>query len=711
MRRASIAFYPPLAPGAYLRRAGGPLPYPLGHQDCVLFSRGRHAIWQAAHALGIGTGDAVLAPAWHHGAEIEALSRIGARVVFYEPGEALAPDPDELERLVDEHTRALFLTHYLGFPQDGSFWRAWCDERRLLLLEDAAHASLARHNGQPAGSHGHAAMWCLFKSYPLPDGAALRLEGTAPRSERRAALGLSELARGHAHWLLQHAHDVAALVGGGADDDGEFDLAAEIALGCPSAAPLGATAFLLPRVADPSAAQRRRANYALLLDELREQVPEPFGVLPAGAVPLGLPIACADKRATMDRLNERGVEGVDFWCEPHPLLPGDGFGPSNRRRDSTVLLPVHQELRPPELERIAAAARRPRRFRRDSELRIQMHDSIPGLYEEWSQLALASRNVFATPEWASVWCAHFLHDRPPQLIALRDSAGRCVAILPLYTLIERPLRVLRVVGNGPGEDLGPVCDPEDRARVARALPRVLAELGAHALLADHVRAGWSALTGARVLRTEDSPVARFEGTDWEGFMRGRSRRLRKELRRHERQLQDRHGLDCRLGGGDPEQLPAELSTFVSLHRARWADEPSRFLRHLAFHRDFALLACERGWLRLWTLIADGRAVSAAYGFRYAGVEFDYQGGRDPDWRGPAAGTVLQGRQMRAAVEDGVSEYRLGRGGAWYKRRFATHDSGLETLMLSRGAAASAVAAAGAALPDSLSGLVKRRLAA
>ncbi|MEA2483253.1 MAG: perosamine synthetase, partial [Thermoleophilaceae bacterium] len=78
----SIYFYPPLSPAVYLRSPAHDLPYPLG--ECSLFARGRHAIRQAVHALGLRAGDRVLAPAWHHGAEIEALHRAGLQVDFYE---------------------------------------------------------------------------------------------------------------------------------------------------------------------------------------------------------------------------------------------------------------------------------------------------------------------------------------------------------------------------------------------------------------------------------------------------------------------------------------------------------------------------------------------------------------------------------------------------------------------------------------------------
>lgn len=709
MRFPSIAFYPPLPPGAHLRRPAKQLPYPLGREDCTLFSRGRHAIWQAARALGLGPGDRVLAPAWHHGAEIEALQQRGAAIGFYEPGASLEPDADELEALIDPRTRALFITHFLGFPQDAARWRAWCDSRGLLLIEDGAHACLAGPEHAPVGSHGQAAVWCLFKSFAVPDGAALRLAGGSASPDGAAPLGATEMARSHAHWVFQHTHP-HTLPGFAdrSDGGGHFDLAAEVALGRPGTPPSAATTFLLPRVADLRAGARRRANYLLLLEELGDQVPEPFDRLPEHAVPLGLPLRSDDKRALLARLGERGIDAVDFWCAPHPLLPARGFELSARRRASTVLLPVHQELGPAELDQMMDAARRRPRA---PLLHAERVRSVAEIHEEWSELALRARNIFATPEWATVWCAHFLHGRTLELITLRDTAGRLVAVLPMYALAEKPLRVVRMLGHGPGEDLGPVCDPVDRVRVARALPHVLANSGAHALLADQVsgRTGWSGLTGARVLRTEGSPVARFGPGGWDAFIAARSRRLRKELRRNERILATQHSLRIRLAG--PDEIDRDLETMFALHDARWRVGASRFTAQRAFHRDFAAVARERGWLRVWTLEADGRPRAAAYGFRYAGVEFDYQGGRDPDWQGPSTGLVLQGHQMHAASEDGISEYRLCRGDAWYKRRFATDDPGLETLVVARGPAAAAVAAAGAALPEPLSKIVKRRLAA
>ncbi|HEV2772797.1 MAG TPA: hypothetical protein VGV57_08225 [Thermoleophilaceae bacterium] len=68
-----------------------------------------------------------------------------------------------------------------------------------------------------------------------------------------------------------------------------------LALGDPASALSLLTRFLLPRLADPAAALRRRANYAALLDEFAAHVPPPFARLPEGVCPLVFPL---ETRAT-----------------------------------------------------------------------------------------------------------------------------------------------------------------------------------------------------------------------------------------------------------------------------------------------------------------------------------------------------------------------------------------------------------------------------
>jgi hypothetical protein len=74
---------PPFPPGLLVQRAQPP-PFPLGEPRCRLYARARHGLWDAMRAAGLGPGDTVLAPAFHHGSEIEAFHQAGLGCRFYE---------------------------------------------------------------------------------------------------------------------------------------------------------------------------------------------------------------------------------------------------------------------------------------------------------------------------------------------------------------------------------------------------------------------------------------------------------------------------------------------------------------------------------------------------------------------------------------------------------------------------------------------------
>jgi dTDP-4-amino-4,6-dideoxygalactose transaminase len=351
----SLDVHPHLSPAVYVRRPAARLPFPLDQPGCRLFARARHGLWRTLKALGIGPGDEVLAPAYHHGSEIEALRRAGLGARFYEATETLEPDEAELDALLGPRVRALHLIHYLGFPQDAPRWRAWCDERGLLLIEDAAQSWLSSIDGTPVGAFGDVAFFSLYKTVGLADGAAVISRGPPPPDNGMRGIGARELGRHHRAWLAQYVPWAAGLrLARGAPK--EYDPEEDFDLGDPHAPCARTTPALLKRAAVRVALERRRANYQVLLQALHDRVPAPFRELPAGACPLYLPVHVDDKAGVIERLAGHGVRGLDLWLVPHPMLPVDAFPEAARRRATTVGLAVHQGLKPPQLERIVAAA-------------------------------------------------------------------------------------------------------------------------------------------------------------------------------------------------------------------------------------------------------------------------------------------------------------------------------------------------------------------
>lgn len=355
MTETVLMALPPLPPGVWLGRRRGSLPFPLAEDGCSLFARGRHGIPAGLRAIGIGPGDEILAPAYHHGSEIEALERAGARCVFYAPGSRLQPDPVELEALVSGRTRALHLIHHLGFPQDAAAWRRWCDARGLALIEDAAQAWLARVGDRPAGSFGDLAIFSLYKTFGLPDGGALHCRAAPVGSGGRGDLAMMRLGLEHAAWVAGRSRTAGGLVSR-ARPPRRYDPAADFALGSPRP-PSRATTLALRRVVQPSAAERRRRNYELLLERLGDMVAPPFDVLPDGACPFVLPVHVEDKPRFLRRVRAAGVRALDLWSVAHPSLRAERFPRAAELRAALVGLPVHQELRLRDLDRIAVVAR------------------------------------------------------------------------------------------------------------------------------------------------------------------------------------------------------------------------------------------------------------------------------------------------------------------------------------------------------------------
>lgn len=354
-----LAIWPALPLSAYRRQPLTSLPFPLEDPHHRVFSRARHGLWHGIRALGIQPGSVVLAPAYHHGSEIEALGRAGLLCRFYDVDPDLQPAEERLEALLGPDVRALYLIHYFGIPQQVDRWRAWCDRHGLLLVEDAAMAFLSTLDGRPIGSFGDLAIYCLYKTFALPDGGAMVCSSpTVPRPRTDRPPGIAPAMMRHGSWLAQRsrlfatAHAMLAR-------NREPEWGRNFGLGDPDTPASRVTTALIPRLVDTDAAARRRSNHRVLLEELGDRVRPLFPVIPKGSSPTAFLIQLdpEHQRRVGRVLQDGGVRPANFWLVPHPSLPKEGFDRARSLRSSLVGLPVHQELNGVDLERILAAAR------------------------------------------------------------------------------------------------------------------------------------------------------------------------------------------------------------------------------------------------------------------------------------------------------------------------------------------------------------------
>jgi perosamine synthetase len=166
----------PLPLGQLLGAGVPPAPaYPFDGARVLFYYLARNAIWHGADSLGLRPGDEVLMPAYHHGVELQSLLAKGMKLRYYRVDRLMQADLADMRRLLTPGTRALYVIHYLGFPQPIQEIRAMADGAGIPLIEDCALSLWSRVPAGPLGSFGDIGIFCLYKSLPVPHGGTLSL--------------------------------------------------------------------------------------------------------------------------------------------------------------------------------------------------------------------------------------------------------------------------------------------------------------------------------------------------------------------------------------------------------------------------------------------------------------------------------------------------------------------------------------------------------
>jgi dTDP-4-amino-4,6-dideoxygalactose transaminase len=127
-------------------------------------NNGTNAIHLALRALDVGTGDEVIIPANTFIATAWAVSYVGATPVFVDClSDTWEIDPDQVEGVITDNTKAIIGVHLYGQPFDFDSVKTIADKHNLPLLEDAAQAHGAEYKGRRIGSMGDLA---CFSFYP-----------------------------------------------------------------------------------------------------------------------------------------------------------------------------------------------------------------------------------------------------------------------------------------------------------------------------------------------------------------------------------------------------------------------------------------------------------------------------------------------------------------------------------------------------------------
>jgi perosamine synthetase len=188
----------------------------------VAVSSGTAALEIALRCAGVAGRD-VIVPANTFYATGAAALAAGGRLVFADIDPVtFALSPDTLRAALTPDTAAVVLVHIGGLiTPEADELRRLCQERGIVLIEDAAHAHGATWAGRFAGSFGAAAAFSFYPTKVVTSGeggmiltgsAELADEARVYRDQGKGSFGANHHVRHGYAWRMSELHAVTGVV-------------------------------------------------------------------------------------------------------------------------------------------------------------------------------------------------------------------------------------------------------------------------------------------------------------------------------------------------------------------------------------------------------------------------------------------------------------------------------------------------------------------
>jgi dTDP-4-amino-4,6-dideoxygalactose transaminase len=330
--------------GEYTARFEEALAGSLGAAHVIACGSGTSALTLVLHASGIGPGQEVVVPAFGCAPLASTVVNLGARPIFADIDPwSMVVDPDSVEELIGERTRAIMPAHMFSVMADMPALRGIAQRHGVGLVEDSAVAQGAVLDGRPAGLWGDAGVFSFVQ---------VKTFGTA--GEGGAVVTDDP----------QLASDVRMLRNHGQDGTHRF---LHHRIGYNSRFDELLAAFQLHRLPGLAGRLERRAEIAAYYTERFASLPE-RGVTPP---PGGRDGRCyyvysllADRRDDLKtHLVSRGIESHVYYPSPLPDQPAfarfaTDSGPwpnAEQASRRTLAIPVYPHLADTEVEYVADA--------------------------------------------------------------------------------------------------------------------------------------------------------------------------------------------------------------------------------------------------------------------------------------------------------------------------------------------------------------------
>ncbi|WP_199724573.1 GNAT family N-acetyltransferase [Corallococcus sp. AB011P] len=305
------------------------------------------------------------------------------------------------------------------------------------------------------------------------------------------------------------------------------------------------------------------------------------------------------------------------------------------------------------------------------------------LEAEWNALVKrADDQVFYRHEFVRCWLENFAPGAALRILTARNALGMLVAVLGLQEEQGHqygvPVRQLSSLTNKHSCRFDLVAEEPRHAAVA-FLSHLLGDPSWEVLRLSDVPEGgaaWELLNAARgagmpwgAWPSARSPYLVLPPTV-AAWTKGRSNA--KPLRRRRRRLEERGRVEVERVA-EVEGLGSKLEEAFALEQSGWKAQEGTAIAQAEHRRGFytglAHTAAERGWLGLYFLRLDGRAIAFQYGLEYGGRYLAMKPGYDETLAEVSPGHLLTENLIQDCIGRGLGELDLLGDDAPYKREW------------------------------------------
>ncbi|MGB9979494.1 DegT/DnrJ/EryC1/StrS family aminotransferase [Methanobacterium sp.] len=148
----------------------------IGAKYAVTFNSGTSALHSLLLAHNINKGDEVIVPSFTFIATANSPLFVGAKPVFADiERETLGLDPESVNEMITDKTKAILPIHYGGCPCKIRELKEIAEDHDLILIEDAAEAQGAKIGHKKVGTFGDSAVlsFCQNKIMTTGEGGAV----------------------------------------------------------------------------------------------------------------------------------------------------------------------------------------------------------------------------------------------------------------------------------------------------------------------------------------------------------------------------------------------------------------------------------------------------------------------------------------------------------------------------------------------------------